>query len=79
MVLVRLARPPVTDLFFYFFYDHHELSLGGFYDSFLDRVCLGRALFFSTLVLFAAALQVLSDRGDPPFGWSMLIFVCSVP
>ncbi|MNC25607.1 hypothetical protein D3C75_737020 [compost metagenome] len=78
MVLVRLARPPVSDLFFYFFFGHHVLSFGGFYDSFLDRVCLGRGLFFCALVLFAAALQVLSDGGDPLFGWTLLIFGCFV-
>lgn len=79
MVLVRLARPPVSDLFFYFFFGHHVLSFGGFYDSFLDRVCLGRGLFFCALVLFAAALQVLSDRGDPFSGGLCLYLAALFP
>lgn len=79
MVLVRLARPPVSDLFFYFFFGHHVLSFGGFYDSFLDRVCLGRGLFFCALVLFAAALQVLSDSGDPFSGGLCLYLAALFP
>lgn len=79
MVLVRLARPPVSDLFFYFLFGHHVLSFGGFYDSFLDRVCLGRGLFFCALVLFAAALQVLSDSGDPFSGGLCLYLAALFP
>lgn len=64
---------------FLLLFGHHVLSFGGFYDSFLDRVCLGRGLFFCALVLFAAALQVLSDRGDPFSGGLCLYLAALFP